>query len=357
MSRVKTFDATGIAPNGVLFAGDVNSIQDHYADLSNFAQVVDISALRIAESGLQLLRFATSPLEARITAALRADGIVRGLSGVAPGLFTTTQRDAIVAGQRPQGMMVFNTTTGQMEVNKGSDASPIWVAIGSDALPVGTMLPYTGAEGSVPTGFQLADGGAISRSAFAAYNALLSAQTYPFGAGDGTTTFNKPDMRGRNAVARDNMGGSVASRMTGVNVMGASGGVDTVTLALSQIPAHSHTGVTNSTGSHSHGGATISNVATTDVQGDHIHAIPNRSTSNGSTGYASGAFFPGQIMLNGANADITGFSGSHSHNVSNHAHAISADGTHSHTITSEGGGASHTNLQPYLAVNWIVKVL
>jgi microcystin-dependent protein len=145
--------------------------------------------------------------------------------------------------------------------------------------------------------------------------------------------------------------------MTGVNTMGASGGVDTVTLALSQIPAHAHTGVTNSTGSHSHGGATAGNVATTDTQGDHLHAVSNRAISNGSTGYASGAFFPSQIMLNGANSDLTSVGGAHSHNVSNHAHSISADGTHSHTITSEGGGASHTNLSPYLAVNWIVKVL
>ena len=224
MSRVKTFDSTGVAPNGVFYAGDANAIQDHYADLANFSQTVDIGTLRVAESGLQFLRYASSPLEARVTAALRADGIVRGLSGLFAGTYTTTARDAIPLGQRPYGLVILNTTTNQLEINLGSDATPSWQVVGANALPVGACIPYTGSEGSVPANFGLADGTAISRTTFSALNTLYSAQGYPFGTGDGSTTFNKPDMRGRTPTGRDNMGGTVASRMTGVNTMGASGG-------------------------------------------------------------------------------------------------------------------------------------
>jgi microcystin-dependent protein len=68
----------------------------------------------------------------------------------------------------------------------------------------------------------------------------------PHGIGDGSTTFNVPDARGRVSVGRDDMNGTAASRMTsggsGVNgvLLGAAGGVETVTLTASQIPAHTH---------------------------------------------------------------------------------------------------------------------
>jgi hypothetical protein len=79
MSRVKTFDSTGIAPNGRLYAGDINAIQDHYADLSNFSQTVDVGALRVGDSSLQLLKYGTA--EFRLTGALRTDGTIRATGG------------------------------------------------------------------------------------------------------------------------------------------------------------------------------------------------------------------------------------------------------------------------------------
>jgi len=130
MPRHKTFNSSGVPPDGVLFAGDENAMQDRAAELANFSQTVDVGTLRIAESALQLLRFASSPLEARITAALRVDGILRGLGGLYAGTFTTTQRDAIPAGSRPFGLVILNTTTVRFEWNAGTDAVPRWQAVG-----------------------------------------------------------------------------------------------------------------------------------------------------------------------------------------------------------------------------------
>lgn len=68
----------------------------------------------------------------------------------------------------------------------------------------------------------------------------------PHGNGDGSTTFHKPDMRGRVPIGRDDMGGSAANRMTsggsGIlgNVPGRSGGTQTHTLTSAEHAAHVH---------------------------------------------------------------------------------------------------------------------
>lgn len=143
MSRVKTFNSTGLATAGRLYAGDLNAIQDQYADLDNLTQNVRVATLAIGEAGLQLIRYGAG--EARISGALRADGVLRGLGGVVPGAFTTTQRDAISLGSRPYGIGILNTTTNQWEWNSGTDAAPNWKPMGFDASGA---LTLTGA-GSV----------------------------------------------------------------------------------------------------------------------------------------------------------------------------------------------------------------
>lgn len=131
MNRVKTFDATGLAPNGILYAGDLNAIQDAVAALNDLAQTIGLGTIQIGESGLQLIRYGAG--EARLTGAMRVDGIVRAggtaSGGLLPGIYTTTQRDAIVAGSRPTGLIVFNTTNNRLEINVGTDAAPSWTGI------------------------------------------------------------------------------------------------------------------------------------------------------------------------------------------------------------------------------------
>lgn len=138
MNRLKTYDATGIAPNGRLFSGDLNALQDAVAALTDLTQHISVVDLAIGESGLLLSRFGAG--EARITGALRTDGIMRGLGGLFAGTYTTTARDAIAAGSRPFGLIILNTTTARYEWNLGTDASPVWVPIGS-SVSYGTGFP------------------------------------------------------------------------------------------------------------------------------------------------------------------------------------------------------------------------
>lgn len=100
----------------------------------------------------------------------------------------------------------------------------------NETLPVGLILPFAG--GTTPSGWLLCFGQAVSRTNYAALYAVIGEQ---YGAGDGTTTFNVPDLRGRVAAGRDNMGGTAASRLsTGVlgqspNSLGNSGGTESHT--------------------------------------------------------------------------------------------------------------------------------
>lgn len=113
-----------------------------------------------------------------------------------------------------------------------------------ELLAPGIILPFAGS--TAPTGWLLCAGQAVNRTTYAG---LFAAIGTTFGVGDGSTTFNVPDLRGRVAAGVDNMGGTAASRLTnsgagnpGINgaALGAVGGVDRHTLTAAQMPTHTH---------------------------------------------------------------------------------------------------------------------
>lgn len=87
-------------------------------------------------------------------------------------------------------------------------------------IPSGTVLPYGGS--SAPSGYLLCYGQAVSRTT---YSDLFAAIGTSFGTGDGSTTFNLPDLRGRVPIGKANMGGTSASRIevTSVTISTTSG--------------------------------------------------------------------------------------------------------------------------------------
>lgn len=115
----------------------------------------------------------------------------------------------------------------------------------------GTVLPFAGSTS--PGGWLLCHGQAVSRATYANLFAVIGTV---FGVGDGSTTFNVPDMRGRVAAGKDNMGGVAASRLTATgtgnpgvdgSVLGAVGGADRHVITETQMPLHAHD--TNQSGS------------------------------------------------------------------------------------------------------------
>lgn len=189
--------------------------------------------------------------------------------------------------------------------------------------PVGSIVMYAGA--TVPSGYLDCNGQAVSRTTYAD---LFTAIGTTFGAGDGSSTFNLPDFRGRQPYGA---GGSYS--------VGATGGSETHTLTVAQMPSHNHGGSTNTTGAHNHSGSSTSS------GGSHSHTIVAYKTGTGTDGIPSNANTSTDSYRN-----TTSTSGSHSHTLS-----LSSDGDHAHTISSQGGDGSHPILDPYLAVRFIIK--
>lgn len=150
MNRLFTKNATGIATDGRWYPGDINAIQDAVAAITDLAQALSVGSIAIGESGLQVLRY--GPGEARLTGAMRTDGVVRALGGFYAGAFTTAARNAILAGQTPQqrpfGLVILNTDNSRFEWNAGTDAAPNWLPI---AATTTTGTVSQGTNGSRPT--------------------------------------------------------------------------------------------------------------------------------------------------------------------------------------------------------------
>lgn len=188
----------------------------------------------------------------------------------------------------------------------------------ADGMPIGAVIDFAGAQ--APTGWLLCYGQEISRGD---YPDLFDVIGTTWGDGDGSTTFNVPDLRGRTTAGRDNMGGSAANRLTsaasGINgtTLGAVGGAETHQLTVDEMPSHQHTGTTNSAGQHRHD-------VNTGNFGQGVSTRLNRSASE-------------NPQVGSAPIEPAG------------AH------THSFTTNATGGGKAHNNVQPTAVVNKIIK--
>ena len=184
--------------------------------------------------------------------------------------------------------------------------------------PAGVISPYAGT--AAPEGFLLCNGNAVSRSTYAALFNIIGTS---YGSGNGTTTFNVPNMIGRVPVGCQPESGYF-------NALGDQGGVTDVTLSVGQMPSHNHNGTTDSAGTHTH----TSNA----VGGQGNLGLCIADGTNTATVTDPNA---GQLNLWTTPRTLT----------------INADGSHVHTFISNntGNNESHTNVQPYIVVNYIIK--
>lgn len=148
------------------------------------------------------------------------------------------------------------------------------------AVPPGTVLTYGGS--APPTGYLLGDGTAIDRVAYASLFSIIGTT---YGAGDGVTTFNLPDCRGRFPLFQ-------AAAGTG-STLGASGGALDHTHTYSQVINHTHTvtisdpGHTHTQAAHNHT-VTISDPGHTHTQAAHSHTITITDPGHDHNGYNLG---------------------------------------------------------------------
>lgn len=202
-------------------------------------------------------------------------------------------------------------TSGQV-VQSDGDGSFSYLTLPATFLS-GMVMPYAGA--SAPSGWLLSYGQAISRST---YSDLFSAIGTTYGVGDGSTTFNVPDFRGRTIAGQDDMGGVSANRLTnqsgGLNgdTLGAAGGSETHTLTEAELASHTHFLVKDGT----YNGGSWGLSSTLPIR----EGVPNDTPDNHQ-----------YILKSGTGTADVGLS------------------------SATGSGTAHNNVQPTIILNYIIK--
>ena len=238
---------------------------------------------------------------------------------------------------------------------------------GVDGAPAGTVSMWSGTSASVPSGYLLCDGSAISR---VTYTDLFNAIGTAHGSGDGSTTFNLPNLSNRFVVGK---GSSFTLAATG-------GSADATLVSHSHtVNSHSHSSANLSTDNHSHGSGNLG-------VNSHSHNVNGHTNKTGSHSHSGNIptplYVPGGDVDRGDSSSIfsidnsqtqfTNNTGSHSHNVngntssespgvsgntgSNSATISGSTGSDSPGTDSQGSSATNANLPPYYALCYIIKV-
>ena len=185
----------------------------------------------------------------------------------------------------------------------------------------GMLMPFAGS--SAPTGYLLCDGSAVSRSTYAALFAVIGTT---YGVGDGSTTFNVPDLRGRLPLGKDNMGGVSADRVTDASAddLGGSGGSESIQLSENNMPSHIHDADIDA--------ATVT-VKASSING--TKALPS-SKANIFSGVTAGLMYgevDPDVDMNVGGGDVVG----------------------TVTVDPTGGDEAFSKMNPYLTINYIIK--
>lgn len=230
------------------------------------------------------------------------------------------------------------------------------------------------ARGTVPTGWLLCDGSAISRST---YSTLFTAIGVNYGAGNGTTTFNIPNFAGRVPVGRDNMSGTAANISQRSTTIDTNSGSPTATVGSGSglsvgmfvfsanvpdgttIIARSGATITlsaNATASASGTAARISLIndpqSRGGVGGGAVHTMIEDQVAAHRHFAAANVTVASSVAVSASNQiaeDFQSGNGELNYDFSGSA----TDATVGRTSLT-GGGNPHPNMQPSLVVNYLI---
>ena len=177
---------------------------------------------------------------------------------------------------------------------------------GIEGIPTATIVPWSSA--SVPTGFLECAGAAVSRST---YSALFGIVGTTYGAGDGSTTFNTPDLQDNTPVGK-----------SGTKALGSTGGANTV----------------SATGNV--GGSTANATLSQNQLANHNHPLTT-DLKNPGQAQPTSAGVPNPVGTWTGNTLST--------------NPIGNDSGHAHNMSATFSGDATSVLQPYLAVIYIIK--
>ena len=142
-------------------------------------------------------------------------------------------------------------------------------------LPTGAILPY--GVTAAPTGYKLCDGSAHTRTGTST-SALFTVIGTLYGVGNGSTTFNVPDLAGKFMAGIGSGLTSVTAGMIVGTTIGNTGGVQTVTLTTTQLPSFNHLAGSNTWSNRDdasnilQSGTSVASVSTTSTGGGGAHS-------------------------------------------------------------------------------------
>lgn len=214
-----------------------------------------------------------------------------------------------------------------------------------EPVATGTIVAYAGS--TAPDGWMLCDGSAISRTSYAG---LFNSVGINYGSGNGATTFNVPDLRGRLIFGNDYMGGAPTDRLSltlGLYdpQLGIKAGKASSTVTIANMASHNHSfagsSVNVSSQSHSHsytdayyaetgGGGASSNVTGHRTETDYDNNFYWRTNSQGHS--------QSQSSINTTSEG--------------HYHTFTAQGT----IGNTGSGSAFSIVNPGIVLNYIIKL-
>ncbi len=218
------------------------------------------------------------------TALQRTIGTVT-ITIASPGVVTKVAHGLVT------GDPVYLTTTGALPTGLTANTQYYAILVTADTFRLATSYANAVAGTAINTS-------GSQSGTHTAYNA-------PYGIGDGSTTFNVPDLRGRTIAGYDSMGGTSANRLTAPStansingdVLGLAGGSETHTILTAELASHTHT-------------------TTIGVSGANNGMFHN---TNGTTAAADGS-------VNGTD-----------------------------TSNSTGSDTAHNNVQPTVIMNYVIK--
>lgn len=164
-------------------------------------------------------------------------------SGVQDGAVTTTKIGDRAVTNAKMANMPFQTFKGRVSPGSGppEDVTVSQARALLGGIPSGAIMDFAGQN--APEGWLICAGQVVSR---VTYKALFDVIGTIYGGGDGSTTFNLPDFRGRVGVGKDDMNAAAAGRVTAAGsgidgtTVGAVGGAESVAITAAQLPPHEH---------------------------------------------------------------------------------------------------------------------
>jgi microcystin-dependent protein len=252
--------------------------------LGSIQQLTDLVAANIFDGHERWLGVKVSTDTTELSPRHRIDSVAYAITSTnAFNSTNATNAASAVNATNAENAVHADTATHATTADSATTANS--TAAAANGVPPGAIIPFGGA--TPPTGFLLCDGSPVSRTT---YSALFSSISTAWGSGNGSTTFNLPDLRGRflrgtdHGVGRDPDRAGRAASASGGNAGDAVGSVEDQQLASHghavNDPGHSHT-VTYPVGGT--GGSTTNIPQGTPVTND------IRSTSGSTTGISIGS--------------------------------------------------------------------